>query len=213
MKRLVLIFTLFSLMFTVGCQKVYYAAMEEVGYEKREILSDRVVDARESQEDAKEQFANALERYKSVVDFDGGALEEKYDVLNSEYETSEDMADRVRSRIEAVEDVAEALFDEWTEENKEYTSTKLRLSSQQQLSATKARYGKLLKAMKKASSKMDPVLAAFKDQVLYLKHNLNAKAIASLEGELTTIRSDVDALIKEMEKSIAEANEFIKTLG
>ena len=212
MKRLALVCTLFTLMFTLGCQKAYYAAMEEVGYDKREILSDRVVDARESQQDAKEQFANALERYKSVVDFDGGELEEKYDILNSEYETSEAMAEKVRDRIDSVEDVAGALFTEWAEEIKQYTSSKLRRSSQEKLSATKVRYSKLIKAMKKASGKMDPVLAAFKDQVLYLKHNLNAKAIAALEGELSTINSNVDALIKEMEKSIAEADEFIKTL-
>ncbi len=212
MKRLVLVATLFCLLFTLGCQKAYYATMEKVGYDKREILSDRVENARESQQDAKEQFANALERYKSVVDFDGGKLEEKYEILNDEYETSEAAAERVRDRIESVEDVADALFEEWADEITQYTSSKLRRSSQKQLSATKARYQTLVRAMKKASSKMDPVLAAFKDQVLYLKHNLNAKAIASLEGELSTIRSDVDALIKEMEKSIAEADAFIKTL-
>lgn len=212
MKRLVLVSMLFCLMFTLGCQKAYYAAMEEVGYDKREILSDRVENARESQQDAKEQFANALERYKSVVDFDGGELEEKYEILNSEYETSEAMAEKVRDRIEAVEDVAQALFEEWQEEIGQYTSSKLRRSSQQKLTQTKSRYATLIRAMKKASATMDPVLAAFKDQVLYLKHNLNAKAIAALEGELSTIRSDVDVLIKEMEKSIAEADAFIKTL-
>ncbi|QGY39580.1 DUF2959 family protein [Pseudodesulfovibrio cashew] len=212
MKRIVLALTLFSLIFTLGCQKAYYSAMEKVGYDKREILSDRVENARESQQDAKEQFANALERYKSVVNFDGGELEEKYEILNSEYETSEAMAEDVRDRIESVEDVAEALFEEWADEITQYTSSKLRRASQQKLSATKSRYNKLIRAMKKASAKMDPVLHAFKDQVLYLKHNLNAKAIASLEGELTTIQSNVGTLIKEMEKSIAEADAFIKTL-
>ncbi|QJB56064.1 DUF2959 domain-containing protein [Pseudodesulfovibrio sp. zrk46] len=212
MKRLALSLTLFSLLFTFGCQKAYYAGMEKIGYDKREILADRVENARESQQDAKEQFANALERYRSVVNFDGGDLEDKYNTLNDEYEVSEARAEDVRDRIESVEDVAEALFEEWTEEIQQYTSSKLRRSSQQKLTATKSRYNKLIRAMKKASSKMDPVLAAFKDQVLYLKHNLNAKAIAALEGELGTIRSDVDTLIKEMEKSIAEADAFIKTL-
>jgi len=212
MKRIILALTLLSMVAALGCSKAYYASMEKIGYDKREILADRVENAQESQEDAKEQFANALERYKSVVDFDGGELEDKYDILNGEYETSEAMADDVRDRIASVEDVADALFDEWSEEITQYSSAKLRRASQKKLTATKRRYGSLLKAMKKASSKMDPVLAAFKDQVLYLKHNLNAKAIAALEGELGTIRSDVESLIKEMEKSIAEADAFIKTL-
>jgi Protein of unknown function (DUF2959). len=195
-----------------GCSKAYYATMEKVGYDKREILADRVENARESQQDAKEQFADALERYKSVVDFDGGELQEKYDILKGEYDDSETMAQNVRDRIEAVEDVAGALFEEWNAEIGQYTSASLKRDSQKKLTATKSRYNKLVTAMKKASRSMDPVLAAFKDQVLYLKHNLNAKAIAALEGQLGTIRTDVNALIKEMEKSIAEADAFIKTL-
>ena len=108
--------------------------------------------------------------------------------------------------------MADALFDEWAEEITQYSNAELRRSSQKKLNETKTRYAHLLRAMKKASSKMDPVLAAFKDQVLYLKHNLNAQAITALEGELVSIQGDVGSLIKEMEVSIAEADEFIKTL-
>ena len=104
-------------------------------------------------------------------------MRKKYEVLSDEYDDCEARAEKVRDRIDAVEDVASALFKEWAEEINQYTSTKLKADSKKKLSATKARYAKLIKAMKKASSKMDPVLAAFKDQVLYLKHNLNAKAI------------------------------------
>lgn len=195
-----------------GCQKTYYSAMEQVGYHKREILVDRVGEAREANTEAKEQFASALDRFKSVVAVDGGELEQKYEVLNAEYEASEDAAEEVRDRIESVENVAEALFEEWRVELKQYTSAKLRSQSRRQYDATQSRYRELLAAMKRASSRMDPVLAAFKDQVLYLKHNLNAKAIASLEGELASIRADVDRLITDMEKSIAEADAFIASM-
>jgi len=212
MKRLVLPLSLFAVFFLFGCQKAYYSAMEKVGYEKRDILSDRVENARESQQDAKEQFASALDRYKSVVRFDGGDLEEKYQTLKDEYETSESRAEDVRSRIASVEDVADALFAEWADEITQYTNKDLQKSSRAKLAETKTKYAKLLRAMKKASAKMDPVLAAFKDQVLYLKHNLNAKAISALEGELSSIQSDVGALIKDMDASISEADAFIATL-
>ncbi len=212
MKRLVLSLALLGIMLVGGCQSAYYATMEQVGYDKREILTDRVEDARESQKEAKEQFSSALERFKSVVAVDGGSLQSKYDELNDEYELSEKRAKAVKNRINAVEDVAEALFTEWTEEIGQYSSSKLRKSSQAKLTATKRKYNGLIKAMRKAEARMYPVLSAFKDQVLYLKHNLNAKAIAALEGELGTIRSDVDVLIREMDKSIAEADAFIKTL-
>ncbi len=212
MKRLIPALAVLSVFFLTGCQKAYYSAMESVGYDKREILSDRVENARESQQEAKEQFASALERFKSVVAFDGGTLEEKYETLNDEYEDSEARAADVTARIDKVEDVAEALFEEWADEIKQYSSDKLRSSSRSKLNATKKKYATLIKAMRRAEGKMKPVLAAFKDQVLYLKHNLNAKAIAALEGELSSIRGDVDVLIKEMDNSIAEADAFIKTL-
>lgn len=207
------IFALAALLaFAAGCSSAYYAGMEKMGYHKRDIMVDRVENARDAQEDAKEQFASALDRFKSVVAFDGGDLEEKYDILNSEYERCEDKAEEVHTRIAKVEDVAEALFEEWNEELNSYSSAKLRRDSAKKLSATKRKYATLIKAMKKAESRIKPVLDAFRDQVLYLKHNLNAKAIASLEGELGSIRSDVDVLVREMEKSIAEANAFIATL-
>ncbi|MBG0791648.1 MAG: DUF2959 domain-containing protein [Desulfovibrionaceae bacterium] len=212
MKRLTVALAALCVLSLFGCQKAYYSAMESVGYDKREILSDRVENARESQQEAKEQFASALDQFRSVVAVDGGTLEEKYDTLNGEYEDCEDRAAAVTKRIDKVEDVAEALFKEWAEEIKQYSSDKLRTSSRAKLSATKKKYAVLVKAMRRAESKMQPVLAAFKDQVLYLKHNLNAKAIAALEGELSSIRTDVDTLIKEMDKSIAEADAFIKTL-
>ena len=66
--------------------------------------------------------------------------------------------------------------------------------------------------MKRAERKIDPVLSAFQDQVLYLKHNLNAQAIASLQSELASIEIDVARLIKEMEASIKEADSFIRTM-
>ena len=66
--------------------------------------------------------------------------------------------------------------------------------------------------MKRAESKIEPVLSAFRDQVLFLKHNLNAQAIASLQNELTSVEADIASLIKEMEASIAEADVFIKTM-
>ena len=66
--------------------------------------------------------------------------------------------------------------------------------------------------MKRAESKMPPVLAKFKDQVLFLKHNLNAQAIASLKSELGTVESNINLLIKEMEASIKQADAFISSM-
>ena len=208
-KLLLGIFVVWSLL---GCESTYYKTMETMGYHKRDIMVDRVEDARDAQEEAKEQFESALEKFSSVLGFKGGSLQEKYDQLKAEYEESDARAAAVRKRITAVEDVAEDLFAEWQEELNQYTSSSLKRSSARKLRDTKKRYAQLIGAMKRAERKIDPVLDAFQDQVLYLKHNLNAQAIASLQSELASIETDVARLIKEMEASIREADRFINSM-
>ena len=195
-----------------GCESTYYKTMETMGYHKRDIMVDRVSEARDAQEEAKEQFESALEKFSKVLGFKGGSLQEKYDQLKDEYEKSDAKAAAVRSRIAAVEDVAEDLFAEWQAELNQYTSSSLKQSSARKLRETQKKYAQLIGAMKRAEGKIDPVLSAFRDQVLYLKHNLNAQAIASLQSELTSIETDVARLIKEMETSIKEANAFISSM-
>ena len=196
-----------------GCQRAYYATMEKLGYHKRDLLVGRVQDAQGAQEEAKEQFKSALDQFRELTNFDGGDLQDKYDDLSAELEQSEASAENVRQRIDAVENVSEALFREWEAELDQYSSDKLRRASATQLATTRSQYKPLIQSMRRAESKMDPVLSAFRDQVLFLKHNLNAQAIASLQGELTSIETDIDALIQEMESAIAEADAFIKALG
>ena len=210
--RLHLIIAAGVIWFLAGCESAYYKTMETMGYHKRDIMVDRVSEARDAQEEAKEQFESALEKFNSVLGLKGGNLQEKYDQLKDEYEKSDAKAAAVRNRIAAVEDVAEDLFAEWQQELSQYTSNSLRQSSARKLRETQKKYAQLISAMKRAERKIDPVLSAFKDQVLYLKHNLNAQAIASLQSELTSIETNVAELINEMEASINEANAFISSM-
>ncbi len=192
---------------------MYYSTMESMGFHKRDILADRVESARDAQVDSKQQFKSSLERFTKELNFSGGDLEKKYETLNREYEASLDEAENVSERIDKVESVAAALFDEWQDEIAQYTNASLKRSSQLKLTQTRSEYRKLIKAMKRTEAKMAPVLAAFKDQVLYLKHNLNARAIASLKGELGKLESNVSRLINDMETSIKEADSFIRKIS
>ena len=210
--RSVLILTT-PVLFLSACQTAYYETMEKLGYHKRELLVDSVEDARESQEEAKEQFKSALDTFIEVVNFEGGELQEKYDKLSAEYDESKAKAEAVRNHIDEVEDVSEALFDEWESELDRYSDARLRRASENKLIETKRRYKQLIGAMRRAEEKIDPVLTAFQDQVLFLKHNLNAQAVASLQDELVSVETDIGSLIEEMEASIREADEFIREMG
>jgi chromosome segregation ATPase len=198
----------------VGCASAGIALREQLGIAKREQLVDRVKDARDSQEAAKEQFASALEEFLSVTGQTGkgGALEAKYNRLNSSFKRSESKAEAVRERIGSVETVADKLFREWRKELDQYTDERLRDRSEEQLAESQSRYAQLIGVMKAAAGKMDPVLASLRDQVLYLKHNLNAQAIAGLQGTAVEVENDISELIREMEASIAEANAFIEQM-
>ena len=196
----------------LACQSAYYGAMEQVGFHKRDILVDRVEAARDSQTEAKEQFVSAVAKFKSVVHFEGGDLEKRYDDLSAVLKKSEAEAETVHERVAAVEDVSQALFDEWKGEIKTYSSDNLRRSSQQKYDAAKKKYDTMIAAMKKADSRLEPALVPLRDQVLFLKHHLNARAIAGLSDELVTVETNVDALIADMEKSISAADHFIAEL-
>ena len=210
--RAVLLAALAAPLAAASCQGTYYRTMEAFGKHKRDLLVERVGAARDSQTEAKQQFKSALDRFSELVQFEGGDLKAKYDQLSKELARSEDKADTVRKRIAAVDTVAQDLFKEWRAELQQYSSDDLRQMSELQLRATQRRYGLLLDAMKKAEAKMGPVLVAFRDQVLFLKHNLNAQAVASLEGTVVTLESDVGKLIADMEASIQEANGFIEAM-
>lgn len=184
----------------------------KMGYENRELLVSDVKEARDEQNKAKEEIKTTMERFKEVTGFQGGDLESKYNKLKAAYDDAESRAGKVSGRIADVEKSASDLFSEWEEELEQYTDAKLRSQSRQKLDETKSKYRQLVTVMKQAESKMKPVLQAFNNQVLYLKHNLNAAAISSLQGTAASIDSDVNQLVAEMEASIKEANDFISSI-
>lgn len=206
-------FFLLSLLLALSaCSSAYYNAMETFGVHKRDIMVDRVEKARDAQQEGQEQFESALEQFKSVVTVESGKLEKTYKKLNAEYEKSVASAEKIKERIDSIEDVAGALFDEWEDELERYSSKSLRRDSEQKLKATKQKYRQMITLMRASEKRIDPVLQAMEDQVLFLKHNLNTQAIDSLRQEVVSIDNDVDRLVAALKESIAEANSFIKTM-
>lgn len=202
----------FTTIAVMGCQSAYYSAMEKVGVHKRDIMLDRVENAQTAQEDAQQQFKSALDQLSQLINYDGGDLAAQYELVNDQYEASKSSAEEVESRIVAIENVADALFDEWNDEIQQYSSASLKQQSQQKMKKTQRNYQSLIKSMYRAKDRMAPVLAALKDNSLYLKHNLNAQAIGALQGEYKTIKRDVESLVAEMSKAIEQSQQFIDLL-
>ncbi|MEM6708389.1 MAG: DUF2959 domain-containing protein [Pseudomonadota bacterium] len=196
-----------------GCETISYSFWEQFGYEKRDFLISNIEAAQEAQEAAKEEFADALEQFSSLVAVEPSGLRSIYDRLSDSYDDARSRAEDVSERIDDVENVSDDLFREWRSELGEISNPNYRSASERQLKESEAKYADLIRAMRRAESRMDPVLTAFKDNVLFLKHNLNAQAIASLKTELVSIESNVSTLIREMETSIAESQAFIEDMS
>ena len=197
-----------------GCTSLNYKMQEKfLGNEKRDILVSRVGKANDAQKETQEVFKDALEQFNSVVQFDGGNLQKQYDKMSAQLARCEGRAEAVHTRIADVDRVARDLFREWAAEAKQFKNAEFRRDSEAKLRETQRNYDRMLGAMRTAEEKIEPVLSVFRDQVLYLKHNLNAKALASLQDETARIETDVNGLIKDLSAAIAEADRFIQAMG
>lgn len=212
MKILISIAILLSLSACGTVQKAQYSALEKVGIHKRDILVDRIEATTETQEDTKKQFQSAYEELASLVKINDGGLEAKYKKMAKAVAKSEDKAEELEDRIASVDEVANALFTEWKAELEEYQSASLRQASAKNLRVTEQRYATLYQKMQASQKRVEPVLKVLQDNTLYLKHNLNARAINGLSSEVSLIEGKVAELIKQMEVSINESNQFVKAM-
>jgi len=193
-------------------QKVQYSALEKVGIHKRDILVDRIEETSQVQEQTKTQFKSAYEELAGLVQIKDGGLESKYKRMAKAVEASKDKAEELDDRIDSVNEVANALFAEWKQELEQYQSVSLRQASEKNLQTTRQRYGIIYQKMRESQQRVGPVLEVLQDNTLYLKHNLNARAISSISNEVLVIEDKVALLISQMELSISESDEFIKSM-
>jgi len=193
---------------------VYYQGRESVlGHHKRDIVVMHVDQACDSLKNTRDQFEQVLHQFETIVPIENTSLAQSYQHLQRQYEFCKGRADDVSHRIQLIEEASQSLFREWEAELTEYQNRTLRARSRQQLKKSKQQYSRLIKTMRKAEAQIAPVLAAFKDQVLFLKHNLNAQAIAALQHEFVEITLDISQLIEVMETTLREANQFVSILA
>jgi len=196
-----------------GCSKTYYKAMKTLGKEKRDILVSRVKDSKKDQQQAKEQIKTTMESFQELTGFQGGALEKNYKKLNGDYEKAADSAKKLHDRIDSIDQVSSDLFKEWQQEIDGMEDKKLKTQSAAMLRQSRLNEASYVKSMRQAEARMTPVITAFHDQVTFLKHNLNARAIGSLKGTSAQMSTDVDVLLTSLDGSIAQADTLINSLN
>lgn len=213
MKAFLLSLLVLSLSACGTAQKVQYSALEKVGVHKRDILVDRIEKTSEVQEQTKKEFKSAYQELTSLVKTDDRGLEDNYKKLAKAVEKSESRANDLKKRIASVDEVAKALFIEWNQELDQYQSPKLRAISEKNMRTTEKKYATIYQQMNASYARVQPVLEVLQDNTLYLKHNLNARAISGISNEVLSVEGKVAALIQQMEMSISESKKFIDSMG
>src|SRR6202000_1158249 len=157
-----------------GCKSTYYKTMRTLGKEKRDILVQRIKDAKKDQDQTKQQLQTTMESFQALTGFQGGSLEKSYKRLNSDYESAASQAGKLHDKIQSIDQVSNDLFKEWQGEINAMDNAKLKAQSTTMLRNARVRQAAYMRTMHQTEDRLTPVLGAFHDQVLFLKHNLNA---------------------------------------
>lgn len=220
MKTLILITTTFLILSQTACR----SSMERmtgsstlvsdgmVGLERKELLKDRVKDARNEQIEAQKSFQAALNQFKSLYSNQSKDLEKKYRSLQFAYEDSVRNADGVRTSTKKIEPLAQSLFTDWEKDIEKIDTVSLKAQSRESLAESRNNYATMESHFKTSEEKMAPVLQKFNDQVHYLKYNLDAKSLAAAKSDNLVIQNEMERLILDLKKSIAAADEFIRKM-
>jgi Protein of unknown function (DUF2959) len=196
-----------------GCHSTYYKAMSTLGKEKRDILVSRIKDAKKDQDQTKQKLQTTMESFQALTGFKGGSLEKSYKRLNGDYENAASQADKLHDKIQSIDQVSNDLFKEWQGEINAMDNNKLKSQDSVMLRNAKTRQATYMRAMRRTEEQITPVLKAFQDQVLFLKHNLNARAIGSLKNTSAGLQSDVAGLVQSIDASSQEADKLISSLA
>src|ERR1700761_712020 len=196
-----------------GCKSTYYKTMRTLGKEKRDILVQRIKDAKKDQDQTKKQLQTTMESFQALTGFQGGSLEKSYKRLNSDYESAASQAGKLHDKIQSIDQVSNDLFKEWQGEINSMDNAKLKSQDLVMLRNAKTRQATYMRAMQRTEDQIAPVLKAFRDQVLFLKHNLNARAIGSLKTTSAMLQGDVASLVQSIDASSQEADKLIGSLA
>jgi tetratricopeptide (TPR) repeat protein len=200
---------LVGLIFLTGCGGAYKAS----GQYKRDLLLDRIEKARQSHEQAKKQFEVVLANYSNIIDANAGDIRGEYNKLNRECKRARKITKDINRSVQDVQDVGKPLFRSWEDELSEYKNEDIRRTSEEQLEIARSNYLKLVHTMKSSESIISTVLTSLNDQVLFMSHNLNTKALSLFGKEVTSLKGKVDELVKHMQNAIKDAETFVDENG
>lgn len=201
-------------LFALGsCQAMYLGTLEQFGFEKREILYERVETAGDSIVVLEQRLDEAFSVYREAIHQEGGDLLSSQKRFSNFYDKVEDAASNFDSRIEKVQAVADAMFEEWNSETGEIIDAELRRKSRSNYTRALNQYGNLLRSMRAVQAETDPILTRLRDHVLFMKLNLHPNAYAPLRKTETEFVASAEAVKGTMHATYEEVQNFLRVVA
>ncbi len=194
----------------LGCRTgAYYSAMDKVGYERREILADRLQDARASQLEAKEQLGRALSSLRRIDTVPVSGLEDLHADLKHQAGDTKDALNDLRSNIASVDSVARSMFSQWGDDLARINDDTVRRQSAAKMRETQQDYNQLSASLRDTEHRLANVVPALQDQVIVLETSLRAGIRPGKTATLQEVRDQVSSLIEDLQGSIDRTQHFI----
>ena len=182
------------------------------GVKQTEKLVSKANDTVGSIRAAKQQIKDTLVAYNLLV---GNKVEDPkktYKDLQKGIENTDKKVADVDQKVAAMQKEADLLFADWASNLASISSEELRKRSEERLNETRERYNGILAAGDKAGKVFNPFIASLKDQVVYLGHDLNPSALASLKPDADKLNKEAEVLFKKIDETVDEASGYITSL-
>jgi hypothetical protein len=202
-----------SLLGLASCQSMPYVSFLKLGKaDHREAMLEEARDCRETQLSIQQDFTEIFDLFGKLIQAQAEELESLHGDLNDVLDTCEDDLEDLREHIAELEGQSADLFEEWSADLELFDNPRLRAKSERMLDDTRQRFERFVAALGNAEVAIDPVLSAYQDYVLFFNHNLNPRAIVTLEDTYPELLEDVAALKRTMNKTLKETDDFIRVV-
>jgi len=175
----------------------------------QEDLVDSVRAADEEAVEARTDFDAAFALYQRVTTPQAAELDDLADDFADAIESCRERFEDLATRRTKVDEEATTLFQGWNEELGRYSLELMREKSAAMLADTEKRTERVTKALERLQTRMEPVVKKLEDYALFFHHNLNPRAIATLEDTYKDFDAEYRALVSELEKTRAEITQFL----
>jgi hypothetical protein len=204
--------TVFASLAFVAATTVGVAAQDEGVKQIQELIKTAKAEV-QSIDTAKLQLQKTMDAYNAVMAPEVKDRRDAYKQLQKEMANTDKRRADVSTRSTKMNAEADKLFKSWEESTARIQSPDLRKRSEDRLKKTQDRFAELRQTGQNASSQYESFMKTMQDQVVYLGHDLNPGAVASLKPDADKLNTRAQDLYAVIDKITTAANTNISKLN